>query len=345
MKRKHAAFHLFFGLVLVVSLGACSAAKGKTIESAYTFEYGSTIDLSSLTNLVPAEYGQVIAYPSIDTKKMGSSTYTIKTEKKKVAMNVIITDTQAPVFTGTEAATIALNASFDANQGVSAADPVDGAVQFTVEGTVNSAVAGTYTLTYTATDKNGLKTLVTRQIQVGHVMTQVDGRTYFDGVLIVNKTYGLPSTYNPGLDPTTAASFGTMQAAARADGINLWIVSGFRSYSYQVNLYQSYVNQDGQEATDRVSARPGFSEHQSGLCLDLNSTDDSFAGTPEALWIAAHAHEYGFVVRFPEGKEDKTGYSYEPWHIRYVGTDLAAVLYQQNLSLEEYFGITSKYGA
>ncbi len=91
------------------------------------------------------------------------------------------------------------------------------------------------------------------------------------------------------------------------------------------------------------SARAGHSEHQTGLTIDCNDASDSFVGTPEAEWLAEHASEYGFIIRYPKGKEDITGYKYEPWHIRYVGKDLAQELDSSGLTLEEYFGIISEY--
>lgn len=167
--------------------------------------------------------------------------------------------------------------------------------------------------------------------------------TYINGILVVNKTYGLPSDYNPGENSEARAAFDRMADAAAADGIHIFVASGFRSYDHQMRTYSRYVYYDGQEAADTYSARPGYSEHQTGLAFDMNSVDDSFAGTPEALWVAEHCHEYGFIIRYPEGKEDITGYQYEPWHVRYLGVDTAAAVYESGLTLEEYLGIDSKY--
>ncbi len=103
------------------------------------------------------------------------------------------------------------------------------------------------------------------------------------------------------------------------------------------------MNKDGKAEADRYSARPGYSEHQSGLAMDLNSVDDSFAYTKEAKWIAENCSKYGFIIRYPKGKEPITGYIYEPWHVRYLGTELAEKVTTSGLTLEEYFGITSFY--
>lgn len=121
------------------------------------------------------------------------------------------------------------------------------------------------------------------------------------------------------------------------------MVSGYRSYDYQGQLYNQLL-QAGRKGSGRPVLRPpGYSEHQTGLAFDLNSTADSFAYTPEAKWIAAHAQEYGFIVRYPKEKEAVTGYKYEPWHLRYLGKETAQAVYDSGLCLEEYLGIDSYY--
>lgn len=171
-----------------------------------------------------------------------------------------------------------------------------------------------------------------------------DGVSYIGDLLIVNKTYSLPDNYNPGgLTDEFMDAFYDMQAHAELDGIDLWIQSGFRSYDTQEDLYNYYVSIDGKEAADTYSSRPGHSEHQSGLAADINNPDESFNGTKEAEWLKENCYKYGFIIRFPEGKEDSTGYIYESWHIRYVGKEWAKKITESGKSLEEYFNITSKY--
>lgn len=169
--------------------------------------------------------------------------------------------------------------------------------------------------------------------------------TYINGILIVNKTYPLPESYAPGtLTSETQAAFEHMQSAAWEDGgLNLWVQSGYRSYSYQYDLYNSYLATDDRETVDTYSARPGHSEHQTGLAFDLNTIDDSFAYTDEGKWVAENCYKYGFIVRYPKEKEALTGYKYEPWHLRYLGVELATDVYNSGLCLEEYLGITSEY--
>ncbi|WP_303806201.1 D-alanyl-D-alanine carboxypeptidase family protein [Ruminococcus flavefaciens] len=167
--------------------------------------------------------------------------------------------------------------------------------------------------------------------------------TYINGVLIANKSYSLPADFAPGLDSTCYNQFCKLSNAAAQEGLNIYLSSGFRSYDYQAQIYNNYCARDGQAAADTYSARPGYSEHQTGLAIDVNQIDDSFIGTPEAIWLENHCHEFGFILRYPQGKQDITGYQYESWHIRYVGTDLATQIHNSGLTLEEYFGIDSYY--
>lgn len=171
------------------------------------------------------------------------------------------------------------------------------------------------------------------------------GPTAIDGIPVVNKAIPLPAAYDPGLLPEVAAAFEELRAAAAAeDGLTLWNASGYRSHSDQQQAYQGWVARaGGREGADRFSSRPGHSEHQSGLAVDVNDPSPAFGGTPEAEWVAANAHRFGFVVRYPEGKEGVTGYIHEPWHLRHVGTELAATLTDSGLSLEEHLGIRADY--
>lgn len=170
-----------------------------------------------------------------------------------------------------------------------------------------------------------------------------EGVTYINGILVVNKTYALPPDYNPGVDPEAQEALYTMFADAADEGLSLWVKSGVRTYADQKWQYNVYVERDGKALADTYSARPGHSEHQTGLAFDLNSLYKSFGDTAEGKWLAANCHRYGFIIRYPEGKEHITGYMYEPWHVRYVGAEHAAALHESGLCLEEYLGITSQY--
>ncbi|MCC8112200.1 MAG: D-alanyl-D-alanine carboxypeptidase family protein [Ruminococcus sp.] len=154
-------------------------------------------------------------------------------------------------------------------------------------------------------------------------LEEIDGCTYIDDILIVNKTYGLPESYDPGLQPEVESAFAVLAEDAALEGLDIYIGSSYRSYAFQEEIYQNYCELYGWEKADTFSARPGHSEHQSGLTIDCNTINDAFGETDEAMWLAEHCANYGFIIRFSEGKEDITGYKYEPWHIRYVGVEVA----------------------
>lgn len=133
---------------------------------------------------------------------------------------------------------------------------------------------------------------------------------------------------------------------AKNAGINLLLVSAYRSYQLQVSVYNGYVQQYGQTGADKISARPGTSEHQTGLAADLGSAsrqcelEECFADMPEGKWLAENAHLYGFIIRYPQGKDAITGYQFEPWHLRYIGKELSQEMYKENIKTpEEFFNI------
>lgn len=167
--------------------------------------------------------------------------------------------------------------------------------------------------------------------------------TYIRGVLIVNKSLPLPSTFGNGLRPELKSAFAKMKAAARRDGVTLNIISGYRSYASQKSVYASKIRQYGFRTAELRSARPGHSEHQTGLAIDVNSISQSWGETKAGRWVAKNAHRYGFIVRYPKGKTAITGYAYEPWHLRHVGVSVATHLYKEKLTLDEYLGVPSKY--
>ncbi len=167
--------------------------------------------------------------------------------------------------------------------------------------------------------------------------------TYIRDILLVNKSHPLPSSFGNGLRPALTKAWSMMRADAREEGISLSIISGFRSYASQRSVFASKVRQHGRAEAERRSARPGYSEHQTGLAIDVNSISQSWGNTRAGRWVAANAHRYGFIVRYPKGKEHITGYRWEPWHLRHVGTSTAAHLKRTGLTLDEYLGVTSRY--
>lgn len=171
---------------------------------------------------------------------------------------------------------------------------------------------------------------------------------YVDGILVVNKDFGLPSNYIPNdgkLEDDVVEAFEIMKEDAKKDGLTINIRSGYRNYDIQKQLYDDYVRRDGEEAANRYSAVPGFSEHQTGLVIDITTSDtitsigDWFNNTHQAKWLYENAYKYGFILRYPEGKENITGYKAESWHYRYVGKEHSKYFNMNDLTLEEYLGL------
>ena len=228
----------------------------------------------------------------------------------------------------------------------------DGSYKVHVDTASHKGDAGTYSV-HLYYMLNGKRTYITEtkatvpQITETKVSGQLtnNGSYYsvrgkYDDIIIVNKKHGLSKDYNPGENPTAKAAFVRLRDDMINQGLNVGrSYSGFRSYDYQKTLYDNYVSRDGQAAADRYSARPGYSEHQTGLVFDLTDKSGNLLEDSRASqWLKDNAHNYGFIVRFQAGKEASTGYMPEAWHIRYVGKE-AKDIHDSGLSLEEYFGI------
>lgn len=179
--------------------------------------------------------------------------------------------------------------------------------------------------------------------------------------VVVNKQRPISSSYSPSdlrkpnvalkssglaLRAEAASALERMFTDASAQSANLMLGSAYRSYSSQSSIYNNYVRSYGQAEADRFSARPGTSEHQTGWAADLSQRYDQscwleicFGATAEGQWLKNNAHKYGFIIRYPNGKEGITGYQYEPWHVRYFGTDLANKIHSAGQTVEEYFNL------
>lgn len=239
-------------------------------------------------------------------------------------------------------------------------------------------VIGAGLLVYTMffIDKNNLSNDIPEQTQTETSVETNSGQPKFNKNLfkldepsspwwVVNKTRPLPDGYVPAdlavpdvklrlartapqmpFSQLATPALEEMFEAASNEGIVLVFGSGYRSEELQTQFYNQYVAQDGQAAADRYSARPGTSEHQTGLAFDATNVSEKchleicFEGTPEGMWLKQNAHKYGFIIRYPNGKESVTGYQYEPWHMRYVGKELAVEMNTQNITtLEEFFNL------
>lgn len=183
-----------------------------------------------------------------------------------------------------------------------------------------------------------------------------------DILMINNKTYKLPDDYepddlvdvknwysygnNPKLRKEAYDKFIEMFNKAKEENLTIIINSSYRSYKYQENLYNDYLNKNGQSETDAYAARPGHSEHQTGLTIDVTTygaNGDTFDKTDEFKWLQDNAHKYGFILRYPKGKEYITGYNYESWHYRYVGVEAATIIHDSNITFDEYYAYYIEY--
>lgn len=243
-------------------------------------------------------------------------------------------------------------ADFDPTANLTVSDAEDGALSYmqgsitpvpgtyTIISTVDLARPGAYVVTISAKDLAGAMSETGYSVRVlaeGEQPGSADA-TYVDGILVVSRKYPLPRNQG-GANAQANAALQRLQAAAAAEGHDLPLLSGYRSFDEQVVLFNRYVRKDGLELAIRYSAPPGQSEHQSGLCFDVASLYRTFATTESGIWLNQHCAEYGFIIRYPENCEDITGYMYEPWHIRYVGEETAQAVMSQGITLEEYLGI------
>jgi len=211
--------------------------------------------------------------------------------------------------------------------------------KLTTDGEFLALKKGTVTLKISDIS-NGLTDTLT--VHVVDSPADVDFVPEVNGIPIANKTYPVPADYNPGLLTETYDAFLELKQAALNEGLEINFMSGFRSYDEQTEVYKGWNEIYASEA-DRISARPGHSEHQLGLAIDVNSVEFSFAETPEGLWLAENCYKFGFIIRYKKDTEHITGYMYEPWHIRYLGKDIAEKVHFSGLTLEEYLGIDSRY--
>ena len=335
-------------------------------EKAYNTDYITKIKNGKLISVKEA----------IDTSKLGKKKISIKiknyfNKEKKYSYTVIIIDKEPPTIEFKDKLSIIEGNKIDLLKDVKVKDNSNEEIKVEINGDYDINKPGIYELYYIAKDSSGNETKkkFTLEVKKKEVVTNnnsndttfttskgykgyiKNGITYVNGVLIANKTYKLPSSYGYGLTNETQKAFNKMNADAKAIGYNLYIGSGYRSYNDQKYIYNNYVAADGQTNADTYSARPGHSEHQTGLAFDVCDKNigacitSDFDNTDQAKWISENCYKYGLIVRYPQGKTTETGYMYESWHLRYVGTDLATKLYNNGnwITLEDYFGITSKY--
>ena len=340
-----------------------------------TVEYGQKI---SSNDFIASTNGEIVDQTTIDTMILGIQelVYRVKAngDEQEFKYPVEIVDTQKPIIE-----TKYDHIIFDYDEAldfslleINVYDKVDGLLpiantltphSYVLEHTIDTKVAGNNSLLIKAMDKNGL---VSEKEILIEVKEKIDNEsdntendkndtnsssntnqntdintlqpTFINGILIVNKQNAVPRDFG-GENAEANNALYELQNAAYLAGFDMPLLSGYRSYDYQKSLYENYVARDGEEAANRYSAKPGTSEHQTGLAFDVGEMSWTYGETAAGQWLVNHCAEYGFILRYLPGKEDITGYMYEPWHIRYVGVEHAAAIMSQGITLEEYLGV------
>ncbi len=350
-------------VIIAVALGLF-ISQPKVKEDSFTFEYGKKVeidtsaifgdssdkvkdievDYSSLKMVKDKDYPEVGEYELPFTYK----TMTNHSDKLKVTVK----DTKKPKFTSfSEKIEVTKgNKDFDFKKHFKASDLSSCTLDINTKD-VNFDKEGDYTAEVTATDahknKESKKFTVVVKAEEKTAIASADNEQkvspyYKNGILIVNKKHPVPPGFGGGVNQTALAAVNRMISDMKAEGLSVdSTTSNYRSYSYQSTLYQNYVSAYGKASADTFSARPGYSEHQTGLAFDLREPGGGslLTNSKATSWVAKNAHKYGLIVRYQSGKEWITGYQAEPWHVRYVG-DIATSIYNSGLSLEEYLGVS-----
>ena len=196
-------------------------------------------------------------------------------------------------------------------------------------------------------DKENLTYQIVKPKNALPIITKEHSVTKVNGHVVVNKHYTLPPSHKPGEDKHAKKQLNKLLAAAEKDDVDLKFRSGYRSYKDQQDIMKKFVKEEGQEQAKHYTAVPGHSEHQTGLAFDVGTDapikdfKKDFGKSKEGKWLAQYAPEYGFIIRYPKGQEKETGYSYEAWHIRYVGPELAKIIKDENTNLETYYNLSN----
>ncbi len=361
---------VLLGGLLVIGMGAfcahlISARPTVILYDQLVFNYKQRANVSSLVSEV--RKGELVnGDEQIDTQSLGSKTVVIKTKNYygrqfSYEAEITVKDITAPSVEAPELIEIVRGEQVDLLSYIKVTDNA-GEAKVRLVKDYDPEKIGFQFFDVIATDESGNEAgahclLLIRESKddkreyflTGNGFTgwQENGKTYIEGLLVVNKTYGLPSSYGArGLTKDTSAAWKKMKEDAAKAGISLKVLSAYRNYGHQEDVYKKKVAEVGEAQALITSEKAGHSEHQAGIALDLNSFKESFADSAEFKWLNENCHKYGFIIRYPKGKTEFTGYVYEPWHITYVGETWAEIFYNGGnwTTIEEYFGITSEYG-
>lgn len=349
--KKYILTFLAFILIMAVFIIRSQSIKetrfiNKLINKTYVLEYGTDFDLKlevpTVFDFSKLEYEENKSYPSVGSYPIEATINHFNKQWKK-EFELIIKDTTAPEIILDKELFI-LNEPFDIQDylHVNELSPFEVSID---DSNVSYDKEGNYTIELMVEDIYGNRTQQSVEIKISNASpippeNETSQATYRSGHVIVNKKHGLPANFANNEDPTAALKL--RQLIHDMKSLNLEVdlsYAGFRTYDHQKRLYESYINTHGQAAADISSAKPGYSEHQTGLAFDLRAPSGSLlTREKETTWVKENAHKYGFIVRYPEGKTHITGYKHEPWHLRYMGQD-AEEIYKSGKTVEEYFDI------
>lgn len=335
------------------------------VKNPANVEINTEVKASSLIKSVDG--GKINKDVTLDTTKLGKnqSTVSILVDDKvrDYTLRYKVIDTQKPEIKCPDQIVVKKGKKADLEKEIKIIDNSGEKIKPEIKGDFDINKEGTYNVKVIAKDSSenqSDKKIVIKvaskevptKVHEGDFVTKngfdakkVDGVLMIDGHAIINKSYGAPETYNPGPLQDSEMAYAKLVEAANADGIKVFIVNSYRNYANQKTFYDSMVEMLGKKEADRYYGKAGHSDNQTGEAFDLNRIDSSFADTKEGKWLNDNCYKYGFIIRFPKDGEKFTGFAYEPWHIRYVGPETAKKLYNDGkwMSLEEYYGIPSKY--
>lgn len=349
-------------VIIAVALGLF-ISQPKVKEDSFTFEYGKKVEIdtsaifgdsSDKVKNIEVDYSSLKMvkdkdYPEVGEYELPFTYKTMTNHSDK--LKVTVKDTTKPKFTSfSEKIEVTKgDKDFDFKKHFEASDLSSCTIDINTKD-VKFDKEGDYTAKVTATDAHKNKeskkfTVVVKAEEKAVIQSSSNSSVkpyYKNGILIVNKKHPVPPGFGGGVNQTALAAVNRMISDMKAEGLSVdSTTSNYRSYSYQSTLYQNYVSAYGQASADTFSARPGYSEHQTGLAFDLREPGGGslLTNSKATSWVAKNAHKYGLIVRYQSGKEWITGYQAEPWHVRYVG-DIATSIYNSGLSLEEYLGVS-----
>lgn len=359
-------------ILCVVFLVACKDLTATMVcNENIVFEYREkiTVNEENIAKIIKQDQSTYDSIESIDvdTDTVGSDfkgTLMVSYKNKETIFefNYTVEDTQFPILTGVENITVKQGETPNF-QKMTAQDVVDGRLDVTIEGNYAIDIPGTYQLTAKAVDKNNNETkqtfnLIVQPRQEKPKTQQHQGNKYIvtnpeSTLVLVNKQRYLPSDYTPPLQsfpqgyavnaqqkarPEVVDAYVKMQNQLKSEtGLTMYVTSSYRTFDYQQKLFERYAQKDGVKAAERYSARPGTSEHHTGLALDLETVSGNmtrFGETPQGQWVAENCYKFGFIIRYKKEWEPITGYMAEPWHIRYLGVEEATRVFHANQPYE-----------